>query len=728
MRFSDGWEVVHIVLSHGQVYVTKYGRQLVNGERAASSYETGVLEPAVLGKLAQGVAKMHSSLARPVPTEMAASIPRRTKAVIELFSDGNEARALSRPPSREDGLDEVVHDYPNLSSRRSNYKYHEDRIPKELRDSAEARQQLYLPAAWKDAEMLGQAILNVLHYADIPHTKKQKSLFDPEQLSRPVKLHRAATDGLVNVLPKNNRSGRDYDIRDDDGATPLMLAAANGHVDFAARLIHLGADINLHDVRGRTSLNYAAAAGSNDVVQLLLNQGASPAIVDELGRSPLHVAAANGHSDAIRELITGGADPNLQDFAYHSTPLHLAARVNHPRVIATLKEHGADIDAVNEAERTPLHVAAAYGHVPMVETLLNAGADPNRRDTDGETPLFRASFFQHSDCLELLLQAGADSSASDKHGRTALHVAASMNRDVATRLLIDGGADIEATDAEGLTPFDLALVNIHCHYVLGHYEEHNAEAIEVLLRRGASVDPSRIPSLERQIYWHGPMLSKILSIGCAYLASKMPWMPKPHPEGPFDRMATSDLVFRNYLIDEAIDKGMNELLEQLLADDIGMNELWQGGVGEMFGATRANNQTAVRILVENGVDINVYSDYSLAAHLLEVFDKGKRGRLNPDKPWLRYSQHKLPIDWAIQSGAFDVVRTLLELGAEPPLSFEDVYGRLQDESPKGIRTGHPLSATQGRHFDKMVDLFQELGIEIINEENRKRLSKAKAGP
>ena len=62
---------------------------------------------------------------------------------------------------------------------------------------------------------------------------------------------------------------------------------------------------------------------------------------------------------------------------------------------------------------------------------------------------------------------------------------------------------------EGLTPLDLAIVNNHTasgflshpKYIYAVDEEHNSEGVEVLLDRGASIVPERIPMRERHVLW-----------------------------------------------------------------------------------------------------------------------------------------------------------------------------------------------------------------------------------
>lgn len=79
------------------------------------------------------------------------------------------------------------------------------------------------------------------------------------------------------------------DPRDDDGATPLMVASATGPV----ALIAAGADVNAADDDGWTPLHFAARYGDGAIVRFLIVQGADPAAVESEGRRPWRMGFNN---------------------------------------------------------------------------------------------------------------------------------------------------------------------------------------------------------------------------------------------------------------------------------------------------------------------------------------------------------------------------------------------------------------------------------------------------
>ena len=87
----------------------------------------------------------------------------------------------------------------------------------------------------------------------------------------------------------------------------------------------------------------------------------------------------------------------------HQLPLHFAARMNRPEMVALLMELEADPKAADPSGVTPLHVAARHGHADVVRLLLAAGADPSIHDSEHDSDAIGwAEFFRHPDIVEIL--------------------------------------------------------------------------------------------------------------------------------------------------------------------------------------------------------------------------------------------------------------------------------------------------------------------------------------
>jgi hypothetical protein len=135
-------------------------------------------------------------------------------------------------------------------------------------------------------------------------------------------------------------SGNDSTI-DEDGGTPLHMAASLGQAEPAAQLLAQGADITATDHHGRTPLHRAALCGSKEVAELLLAHGANVNARNAFGLAPLHTAARYGMKDLADLLIGCAADVNISD-NFGDTPLRCAIERGENEVAELLRQNGAE--------------------------------------------------------------------------------------------------------------------------------------------------------------------------------------------------------------------------------------------------------------------------------------------------------------------------------------------------------------------------------------------------
>ena len=91
------------------------------------------------------------------------------------------------------------------------------------------------------------------------------------------------------------KSGSDINAKDDDGASPLHLAAFNNeNPDVLTVLLNAGADVNGRGRFGGTPLLFAAFRNENpNVLKALLDAGADLNARISTGNTPLHLVAEN---------------------------------------------------------------------------------------------------------------------------------------------------------------------------------------------------------------------------------------------------------------------------------------------------------------------------------------------------------------------------------------------------------------------------------------------------
>ncbi|XP_012524095.1 ankycorbin isoform X2 [Monomorium pharaonis] len=222
---------------------------------------------------------------------------------------------------------------------------------------------------------------------------------------------------------------------DAEGHTPLHLAVIAGDTQLVAVLLANGADVNAKDLEGHSVLHWATVCGEAECVRLVLAAGARPSTPDLRGGSPLHYAAQCCGAAATAEL---------------AVPKKVGLKV-----LQTLLEFGADVNAKDEDGRQPILWAASAGSVEAVLALARAGgaAAAGTSDKDGLTALHCAASRGHARCIEVLVNlCGSHPDYVDDNGCSALHYAATLGHADATALILKLGADPNRQDRKGRTP------------------------------------------------------------------------------------------------------------------------------------------------------------------------------------------------------------------------------------------------------------------------------------
>lgn len=156
------------------------------------------------------------------------------------------------------------------------------------------------------------------------------------------------------------------------------------------------------------------------VIEKYMHYGLSPSAHKD-GFSLLHFAVVGNHPDKAVMLLNQGAIINMQDKENGCTPLLLAVKKAHAKVIDVLLEKGADVNKPSKFGYTPLMIAAELGLMKITQKLLKRGAKVNVSTIDGvKTPLLSALMKRHISVAKLLLDAGADVFAKNEFGVSAV--------------------------------------------------------------------------------------------------------------------------------------------------------------------------------------------------------------------------------------------------------------------------------------------------------------------
>ena len=247
----------------------------------------------------------------------------------------------------------------------------------------------------------------------------------------------AARQGAAAAARALAEAGADLNLTDPDGSSALVLAIINAHYDLAATLVENGANPNIADTSGMAAL-YAAVdmntldetpgrpapkpagtLGASDLVRLLLERGADPnarltaPLIERVhnngdaalgaGATPLMRAAKKGDVALMRMLLDHGADVNAAMKNGGTTLMFVSGRgglgrfgVYDPKRATDAEflegaklcvQHGANVNAVDEAGQTAMHSAAVQRSEAFIEFLADSGARLDVKDRQGRLPL-----------------------------------------------------------------------------------------------------------------------------------------------------------------------------------------------------------------------------------------------------------------------------------------------------------------------------------------------------
>jgi ankyrin repeat protein len=175
-------------------------------------------------------------------------------------------------------------------------------------------------------------------------TRAMREMMPPMDLSKQIEkeqdLQLAAAEGKLGAVEEYLQSGVDANAIDDEGRTPMIMAAWRGHHHVLRSLLNSGVDINAADNLGRTALSWAAINGYRDITKTLLREAALVNVQGEGGLTPLMRAAWNGYEEIVADLIANKADVHITDNNGFSA-LRRATAQKETHIIAMLRAAGA---------------------------------------------------------------------------------------------------------------------------------------------------------------------------------------------------------------------------------------------------------------------------------------------------------------------------------------------------------------------------------------------------
>jgi len=173
----------------------------------------------------------------------------------------------------------------------------------------------------------------------------------------------------------------------------------------------------------------------------------------------IFISARRGETPILKCLIEYGADVNSEHNGW--APLHFACGAEKLEAVATLIDHGANIDYDNDGKGKPVSFQAVEdGNLDILKVLKEKGADLNK--------IFGSMSFLHlaakkdrAEICNYLIEQGLDINLKKKDGWTPLMLASANNQKRAVSTLLDNNPDLNLTNNQNKTALYLAAAQGH---------------------------------------------------------------------------------------------------------------------------------------------------------------------------------------------------------------------------------------------------------------------------
>jgi uncharacterized protein len=320
----------------------------------------------------------------------------------------------------------------------------------------------------------------------------------------------------------------------------------------------------------------------------------------------------------------------------------------------------------------------------------------NRRNDDGSTPLQWAVFEGNLDEARRLIRAGADLTLANKYGVTAMTLAAEVANTEMLALLLEAGANVDSPNPEGMT----ALMAVA--------RTGNVKAAQLLLNEGAKVNAAEKFGGQTPLMWaaarrHPAMMELLISKGADINAASTDRNYQRHvtAEGRPKSLDSGGLTPLLYSIRE----NCMSCVEVLLKHRADLNLADPDGVSPLLVAIMNSNWDIAERLITAGADVNqwdIYGETPLFSiiNLRNRADGGRGTSIDPlnktngtaifklllDKganpnmqlffrpanlTGVTNTRGSTPLIRAVNNGDMEIVKLLLENGADPTIYMAD---------------------------------------------------------
>lgn len=443
--------------------------------------------------------------------------------------------------------------------------------------------------------------------------------------------------GIVRCLILNEA---DVNLADNGGnETPLTIAASDGSFEIAEALIAAKADVNKQPQNIASPLRIASFYGNLEIVKLLVANGAD---IDTNGPygTPLFSAAGNGNLDVVKFLIENNANIDLENTENNATPLMVASEAGYFEVIETLLHAGVEVDKHANCGTTALRLASIHGDIKLVKLLIDHKANVNANGIYG-TPLNTAVHSENLEIVRYLIQNKADVNLGDTvENLTPLMLAVQIGNFEIIEALLDANAEVNKQAKSGTSALQLAAL------------DGNINFVKLLVDHDANIDANG---------FLGTPLFSASEFGHFHVVE---FLIQSHADvnlGSWEKKATPLMV--------ASEEGYIKIVKALISANAEINRQTKCGSSALYLASTGNYLEVVKILMKHKAKINING------------------------------HHGTPLFGAAQHGNLQVVRYLIENGADINLACTDINAT-------------PLMVASEHGYDEVVKALLELNAKV----------------
>jgi hypothetical protein len=189
-------------------------------------------------------------------------------------------------------------------------------------------------------------------------------------------------------------------------------------------LLKNGGRIDKYNENGLTPLWMAAFKNDSASVKTLIYYGADVNGLTKNGMPPIVVGSIVSGFESVRILLTNGADVNWKSSASkNQQPIRFASNKGTVEFVQMLLAAGADLESKADDGGTPLLAAVYSNNYNLAKFYFEQGANVNLLARDGECIIHEAIKTKNPEMVELALKHKSPLNYKDAEGRSTMEIA-----------------------------------------------------------------------------------------------------------------------------------------------------------------------------------------------------------------------------------------------------------------------------------------------------------------